>query len=400
MEKPYEDFEVKDYLRDKSFLLWRLFRDDESEILWNSFTEKYPGQKENLEKAIRIIDSLSLSSAAISAQEQEEIDDIFFRTKEMLMRRRRNTRRMVRYISAAACIAVICTLTVIYPFSRKSTTDFITEAASDSAPKGIQLVFGPKDIVSFENNTNIMISKDGRIKVATNQHDTTSLVKEASNRQQLRLIVPEGRKSSLVLSDGTRIWINAGSSVMFPTVFSGNKRRISLVEGEAYLEVTHDKTKPFIVNTSFGEVKVLGTRFNISDYRTDEVKSVVLAEGLVEVKMTESKGLILKPNQMLSVNADTYDIKQVDTYDHICWKDGLIQFSNEPLEVLMAKLSRYYGVEFTCDESLKHKACTGKLVLFDNVTDVLKTLSDIFHIQYKMENNKVELFNNQIHKCL
>ncbi|HNX65602.1 MAG TPA: FecR domain-containing protein [Bacteroidales bacterium] len=394
MEKPYEDFEVKDYLKDKSFLLWRLFNNDESEIFWNSFAERYSGQKENLEKAIGIIDSLSLGSAEISPQEQEEIDDIFYRTREMLIRRRRNSRRLVRYISAAACIAAICTLAVFYPFGQKSTNNFIAESVSDSAAKGIKLVLGEKDIISFENNTDIIINKDGRIKIAVNQHDTTSLMKEALKRQQVKLIVPEGRKSSLILSDGTRIWINAGSSVMFPTVFTDNKRRISLIEGEAYLEVTPDKKRPFIVNTSFGEVKVLGTRFNISDYRADAVKSVVLAEGLVEVKMAESKGLLLKPNQMLSVASDTYDIKQVDTYDHICWKDGLIQFSNESLETIMLKLSRYYGMEFSCEESLKQKACTGKLVLFDNVTDVLETLSDIFHIQYRIENSKVELFNN------
>lgn len=394
MEKPFEEFEVRDYLRDKSFLLWRLFKSDESEAFWNSYTEKYPGQKENLAKAISIVDSLSLSSAAISAQEQEEIDDIYFRTREMYVQRRRNIRHLALYISAAACIAIICAITVLYPVRQKSADEFVADAVSDSAIKGIQLVFGAKDIVSFENNTNIIINKDGRIQVAINEHDTTSLVKEAVNRQQVRLIVPEGRQSSLMLSDGTRIWVNAGSSIMFPTSFSGNKRHISLIEGEAYLEVTPDKKKPFIVNTSFGEVKVLGTRFNISDYSTDEVKSVVLAEGLVEVKMAALKGLILKPNQMLSVTSDTYDIKQVDTYDHICWKDGLIQFSNETLETLMLKLSKYYGIEFTCEESLKQKACTGKLLLFDNVTDVLKTLSDIFHIQYRIENDKVELLNN------
>ena len=394
MEKPFEEFEVRDYLRDKSFLLWRLFKSDESEAFWNSYTEKYPGQKENLAKAISIVDSLSLSSAAISAQEQEEIDDIYFRTREMYVQRRRNIRHLALYISAAACIAIICAITVLYPVRQKSADEFVADAVSDSAIKGIQLVFGAKDIVSFENNTNIIINKDGRIQVAINEHDTTSLVKEAVNRQQVRLIVPEGRQSSLMLSDGTRIWVNARSSIMFPTSFSWNKRHISLIQGEAYLEVTPDKKKPFIVNTSFGEVKVLGTRFNISDYSTDEVKSVVLAEGLVEVKMAALKGLILKPNQMLSVTSDTYDIKQVDTYDYICWKDGLIQFSNETLETLMLKLSKYYGIEFTCEESLKQKACTGKLLLFDNVTDVLKTLSDIFHIQYRIENDKVELLNN------
>jgi transmembrane sensor len=394
MDKPYENFEVRDYLRDKSFLLWRLFKSDESEVFWNSFIDKYPEQNDNLAEAVRILDSLSLSSAAISAQEQEEIDDIYFKTREMYMHRRRNIRHLALYISAAACIAVICAISVLYPLRRESVNEFVAEIVPDSAIKGIQLVFGTKDIVSFENNTNIIINEDGRIQVAMNKHDTTSLMKEAVNRQQVRLIVPEGRRSSLKLSDGTRIWVNSGSSIMFPTAFSGNKRHISLIEGEAYLEVAPDKKKPFIVNTSFGEVKVLGTRFNISDYSVDEVKSVVLAEGLVEVKMAESKGLILKPNQMLSVTSDTYDIKQVDTYDHICWKDGLIQFSNEKLETLMLKLSRYYGVEITCEESLKQKACTGKMLLFDNVTDVLNTLSDIFHIQYKIENDKVELFNN------
>lgn len=394
MEKPYDEFEVGDYLKDKDFLIWRFFKTEESEAFWNGFTERYPGQRENLKKAIHITDSTSVKSVDLTAREQDEIEDIYFRTRELYKRRKQKVRHLSFCLSAAACLALICMIAGLFPFQHKLKDEIVAEVVSDSMLKGIQLIFGPKDIVCFEKNTDIIINEDGRIQVAVNMSDTTSFVKEVKNGQPVKLIVPEGKQSSLVLSDGTRIWVNAGSAVSFPSAFTGKTRKISLEEGEVYLEVTHDKKKPFMVNTSFGEVKVLGTRFNISDYRTDEVKSVVLAEGLVEVKMAESKGLILKPNQMLSIASETYDIKQVDIYDHICWKDGVIQFSNETLETLMSKLSRYYGVEFVSDELLKQKKCTGKMVLFDSMTDVLNTLSDIFHIQYRIVDNKVELFNN------
>lgn len=393
MKKPYDEFEVSDYLKDRSFLFWRFFITDESDSFWNDFADRYPGQIDNLKKAINITDSTSLKSVDLTAQEQDDIEDIYLRTKEMYRSRKQKVRHLAYYFSAAACLAIICTISVLFPFQSKLKSELVAEVFADSMFKGIQLVFGPKDIVSFEKNADIIINKDGKIQVAVN-YDTTSFVKEARNGQPIKLIVPEGKQSSLLLSDGTRIWVNAGSAVSFPSAFQGNRRKISLEEGEVYLEVTPDKKKPFVVNTSFGEVKVLGTCFNISDYSTDKVKSVVLAEGLVEVKMAESKGLILKPNQMLSIASETYDVKQVDINDHIRWKDGVIQFSNEKLETLMLKLSRYYGVDFVCEESLKQKTCTGKMVLFDSMTDVLNTLSDIFHIQYRIVDNKVELFNN------
>ncbi len=393
MEKPYDEFEVSDYLNDKEFLLWRFFRTDESDVFWASFIERYPGQKENLKEALRITGTVSVKSADLTIREHDEIEDVYLRTIKIYKHRKRKVRRLTFSLSAAACIVVICMVTVLFTGILKPDRSLVSEIVADSLLKEIQLIFGPKDFVYFEKNADVIINKDGTIQVAVN-YDTASFVKGVYSGQMIKLIVPEGKRSSLTLSDRTRVIINSGSAVSFSPVFAADKRKISLDEGEIFLEVTHDKKKPFVVSTSFGEVNVLGTSFNISDYKSDMVKSVVLAEGLIEVKVSDSKGFILKPNQMLNIASETYAVEQVNIYDHISWKDGVLQFSNETLETLVLKLSRYYGVDFICDESLKHKTCTGKMVLFDNLTDVLNTLSDIFHVQYRIIDAKVELFNN------
>ncbi|MGV8138498.1 MAG: FecR family protein [Mangrovibacterium sp.] len=185
--------------------------------------------------------------------------------------------------------------------------------------------------------------------------------------------------------------MNSGSRITFPSAFTAGIREIVLEEGEIYLEVAKDDTKPFQVRTSFGAVKVLGTRFNVMAYQADAVKSVVLAEGSVEVDFGLPGSLKLRPDEMLSITDETYRVDPVTAYNYTCWKDGIMKFTDEKLENVLLRLSRHYGVEFSCDEKLRAKACTGKMVLFDDIDHVLTTLSDIFPIQVQKSENQIQI---------
>lgn len=132
--------------------------------------------------------------------------------------------------------------------------------------------------IELDNNAQIVYSATGQVQVNSNK-----LVEDDIKEEYNQIIVPKGKRSQIVLADNSKIWINSGSKVIYPRAFEGKYREI-YVEGEVYLNVTHDTSKPFIVNTSGFEVRVLGTSFNISAYKNQEKAAVVLVEGSVNVK--------------------------------------------------------------------------------------------------------------------
>lgn len=394
MNKEYEKYEVADFLKDDEFLLWRLSPTTESDAFWYQFIKQYPMQDKHLKRAIEIIQSMDINNSRLTQEDMRDLDIIYSKTKELYTIKKTKLRFRLYYAGAAASITVLCVLSILYyiskPISRMeggSAAIVETQAASTN----IQLQLGTSDKIVFANDVDFILSSNGEIHISEKSDRQIILTKRTNPGQDYRLIVPHGKRASLTLSDGTKAWINSGTNLSFPSQFAKDSREILVNDGEVYVEVAKDKKKPFFVNTSFGKVKVLGTRFNISDYREDRTKSIVLAEGSVEVILPFSGSLYLKPDQMLRVSNNISHILSVDSYNYICWKDGIMKFTNEKLETILRRLSRHYGVEFICDETSRQKACTGKMLLFDNLDEVLKTLTDIFPIEYKVKNDSVEI---------
>ena len=189
------------------------------------------------------------------------------------------------------------------------------------------------------------------------------------------ITIPRSGEYKLVLSDGTKVWLNSASKLKYPVAFTGGQRKVFL-EGEAYFEVAADTVHPFLVETSGMSVTVLGTGFNVMAYHDELAQSVVLVEGLVEVQSNdESKKKILQPDHMLTLASNSMDITAANTYDFISWKDGLLQFRSQPLSMILAKISRHYDLYIDCEKDIKDLKCSGKLVLFDDPKDVLETIS-------------------------
>jgi ferric-dicitrate binding protein FerR (iron transport regulator) len=159
------------------------------------------------------------------------------------------------------------------------------------------------------------------------------------------LSTPKGGQYALTLSDGTRVWLNAASSIRFPTAFTGRERLVDIT-GEAYFEVAHNPAQPFLVNAGGVQVQVLGTHFSVNAYTDEEAVTTTLVEGSVKV----SKGTIsriIKPDQQASVEKEgnAILITPVDAQEMVAWKDGLFVFSNTELSEVMRQLSRWYEVE-------------------------------------------------------
>lgn len=182
------------------------------------------------------------------------------------------------------------------------------------------------------------------------------------------LVVPRGGEYSLVLSDGTRVWLNADSQLKYPVIFSGDTREVS-VSGEAYFEVTKKDGKPFVVKTALGDITVLGTEFNVCNYPEKEELVTTLVTGKVSCRLPNGENVILSPREQLSINErGEYACRRVDTDYFTCWKDGVFLFEEMRLEDILEQLARWYDIHvFYTNEVVKNLHFTGDLSRFKNI---------------------------------
>jgi len=250
--------------------------------------------------------------------------------------------------------------------------------------KEVTLVVSEKKKVEIANNSKVQYSTEtNRIQInaenadeaaEAEQETAAAIAVEAEENNYNQLIVPKGRRSMIVLADGSRIWLNSGTKVVYPTSFNERKRRI-FVEGEAYLQVAHDKEKPFVVSTSACDVEVLGTSFNVSAYKDAPETSVVLVEGEVDVRDRLARHVRMLPNDRVALNG-TSDIQKakVNVSDYIAWVDGVWILEGKPLKDVLQRLAEYYGKQIYCEPEMEEEPVYGKLYLNDELNKVLKAI--------------------------
>ena len=172
---------------------------------------------------------------------------------------------------------------------------------------------------------------------------------------------------------------------------SGEGERRVRLEGEAYLDVAHDVDRPFVVETSRMEVKVLGTSFDVSTY--GDIHSVVLVEGSVEVENTGSnEKTVIKPDQMYRYDGSTGEsrVEQVDAESLTTWKDGYLDIRNMTVQELFIQLERYYGVSIVCNDIPETQlTMSGKLILESRIDSVLDNLTNLLHMTYTIASDGV-----------
>ena len=189
------------------------------------------------------------------------------------------------------------------------------------------------------------------------------------------LYVPAGQRAEITLEDGTKVWLNANTTLIFPNQFSGQTREVS-ISGEGYFEVVSNKLKPFIVKTEKYNIKVWGTKFNVMAYSGYENFETALFEGSVEVlKPGGSKGTLIQPDQQIFQKNGKLTIAPITDLNHQLWKDGIISFQDESFAELVNKLRLYFDmkIEVKNDKILNHQY-TGKFRTKDGVEHILKVL--------------------------
>ena len=205
------------------------------------------------------------------------------------------------------------------------------------------------------------------------------------------LEVPVAGECSLVLDDGTQVWVNADSRLKYPVQFVGEERKVFL-EGEAYFIVAKDSL-PFVVSTSRGDIRVLGTTFNVKSYDEEIAMQATLVEGKVLVAQGQ-KEMELAPGEQGTVkDAGIMAKRAVDVDEFVGWRKGIYVFKKQPLEDIMRDLSRWYGVSvFFQNEGLKQVSFTGNLKRYDNINEFLDVLQRTGDVKYRINNNTVIIY--------
>jgi len=202
--------------------------------------------------------------------------------------------------------------------------------------------------------------------------------------------VPFGQMSQLKLSDGTKIWLNSGTTLRYPEHFASDQRSVTVI-GEAYFEVAKMANKPFNVNTADMKVEVLGTSFNVLAYNEDVASSVTLVEGKVVVRNKEGKSIAqLNPGQMATKNKTepNIEIRNVKTAFYAAWIDGKIYFDDEPLDQIAVKLERWFNVDIVfANEQLKSYRFTGTILKNKPVDQIMQALELLSPISFKHQVN-------------
>jgi transmembrane sensor len=232
------------------------------------------------------------------------------------------------------------------------------------------------------------------------------------------VIVPEGAKTQLTLSDGTKVWLNGGSKLRYPANFITKIREVQL-EGEAFFDVSENKSKPFIVRTTDVQIKVLGTAFNVKSYAGDKTIETTLIRGLVEIREIKSHSLseplLIKPNQQatfikeyrnlkikdknprqtlkdLPEKLPSIKINQVNTLPIISWKEKTLVFDNSTLEEIAVNLERWYGIKIhILNNDLKKFKYKGRFNHNETIYQVLEVIKVTTPIKYEIKNYEINI---------
>ncbi len=353
-KKDYKHYQIEDFLTDDEFKRWVLERDKSLNQFWEKWIEAHPEKKASVYKAREILQRLSFTHHTIDDCEQEKV-------LEQVLQGQKSSRfeasvnaapnKPVALITSKWWLKVAASLLLLGCI-------FILERLATQDPKPAEQVAKVKNI-------------------------TRSL--------------PKGQKLTMMLPDGSRVHLNAESSITYPEKFGDNTRTVTLT-GEAYFDVVKNKEKPFIVHTGQVEAIVLGTSFNVNAFPEQDEIAVSLVTGKVKV-LPKSDGqhsvkevVLIKGEKVTIDKATSQMVKSsFDIETEVGWKDGVLVFAEDDYKMVMDKLERWYGVAFEAYNQPGEKwKIKGR---FDNLSleEVLENLKYTHKINYKIEKKTVYL---------
>lgn len=246
-----------------------------------------------------------------------------------------------------------------------------------------------KDTFSIENEHTIIHKKAKVLSYVPQEKEEQNIKTDRKNR----LVIPKGKTYELKLSDGTHVWLNSESELIYPTNFTGNTREV-ILRGEAFFDVAKDASKPFIVENNQMKIKVLGTSFNVSGYVSERLQNVTLVNGSVQVHIDNDSAFRISPSEQFSYDKEkqTTSIQVVNTDLYTAWTEGKYIFKDTRLEDILSKLQRWYDFEIIyLQEELKNRRFSIVINREDNLKDVLEVISFTSNVKLVQENNIIKV---------
>lgn len=319
-----------------------------------------------------------------------------------------------RYAAIAATILIALSAGLIFikdQLTRPTVTDLLVKSGKDFVPGGNKatLTLADGSRISLTDALNGELAKQAGVSITKTRNG--QLVYEIDGQPALRsglnkgqqllntISTPRGGQYQIALPDGSKVWLNAESSLKYPVNFNTAKRRVELT-GEAYFEVAKQGTTgqrtPFIVVTAQQEVEVLGTHFNINSYSDEPVTKTTLLEGSVNVLQRSTRNSrMLKPGEQsrvsVSQSAPSLTIPNIER--EMAWKNGLFIFKDEPIETIVKDLSRWYDVDISFEGKPANLSYVGMVSRSKNISTVLKILESAGGLHFKIEGRKIIIVN-------
>lgn len=301
--------------------------------------------------------------------------------------------RMGRLYVAVACAAAVLAGVFFGGIYLKNQSYSLEQAiaALDQCPidtaKQVLLITHAEQRIEAGKDACIAYSQEG--KVSVNQHQVEEAPKKLEYNQ---LIVPKGKSSQLLLADGTSLYVNAGTKVVYPSIFTGKTREI-YVDGEIYIDVKKNKEQPFIVRTPGFDIRVTGTAFNVNAYKSMTESEVVLVRGSIIVTDHAERETAVKPNELLCLtNGVARSKRRVDASEYIAWTQGYFPLQGRSMESILQRLSFYYGCDLTCDPSVKMLSLQGTIDMSVSLPKVLERIAKIHPIGIRQTTDGYHLF--------
>jgi len=304
----------------------------------------------------------------------------------------------IKWWSAAAAILIVGTAGLLFLKNNQQATSLKNNkpaiAAHDVTPgsnKAILTLANGK-VILLNNAANGIISKQSDLTVKKQKDGVVEYLAAAENEDKGPVInsisTPRGGQYQLVLADGTKIWLNAASSLKFPSSFTGSTRTVELT-GEAYFEVAKNKKMPFIVKFNDANIEVLGTHFDIKAYDDEEAKAT-LAEGSIKISKNNQQKILVPGQQVVvSQKSNDLEISTANMDEALAWKNGYFIFHDASIETIMKTAARWYDVEVAYGPDVKSKKFGGRVSKYKNISELLKNMELTGIIHFKVEGRRV-----------
>lgn len=303
--------------------------------------------------------------------------------------------RLAWTIGIAVAASVVVALMLVLPYSRQPEAPKQLAEQTKILPGRVKAVlqYGDGETIDLTSSTSSrIVTSDGAVLV----NDSVGGLRYDRNGSTDRpmkyhtLTVPVGGEYHFTLADGTRIWVNSASEVRFPDRFTGEKRVIYM-KGEVYLEVAHDASRPFVVHAGENEVRVLGTKFNLTAYPEEQKVVTTLVEGSVEFRNKDER-VRLNPGEQSVLDRATSQLEKqkVDVSIYTSWVTGMFEYERMPLSDITRQLSRWYDVQFVYGaEEFRNHPFTGVVKRDQSLEEVLSIIGKTTNIKFEISDRTI-----------